>query len=167
VAIRVVDSKTKIRESITYEQLWQESGYLACHLLKEDIQKGDRVMIVYPLNAQIEYMACFIACMRIGAILVSIYPPNPKNLGPDLIKFEKFVHNAGGTKVLTTSEYKRFVQVSSITKKWVIPVKNWIATDKLMKKKVDMNQFVNVIAKDDDLVFIQYTSGSTGILILI
>jgi acyl-CoA synthetase (AMP-forming)/AMP-acid ligase II len=162
-AIQVVNSKCGIEETVTYSKLWELTGRLAMHLLKEGIKKGDRVMIIYPNTAQVEYLVTFLACMRVGVVPVSIYPPNPQKLDQDLVKFQHFVSNAGVTKALTTSEYKRFVQMSSLTKNWAIPSKSWLSTDTLVKKKITIEEdLVNFKALDDDLIFIQYTSGSTG-----
>jgi acyl-CoA synthetase (AMP-forming)/AMP-acid ligase II len=166
-AIQVVNSKCTIAETLTYSQLWEETGRLAMHFLKEGIQQGDRVMIVYPNTAQVEYLVAFVACIRVGVVPVSIYPPNPQKIDQDLIKLEHFVSNAGATRAITTSEYKRFVQMSCLTKKWAIPAKYWLSTDSLLKKKIQVDpDKVSFQAKDEDLVFIQYTSGSTGFIIL-
>jgi acyl-CoA synthetase (AMP-forming)/AMP-acid ligase II len=123
-AIQVVSSKCEIEETVTYSQLWEDTGRLAMHFLKEGIQKGDRVMIIYPNTAQVEYLIAFLGCLRIGVVPVSIYPPSPQKLDSDLIKFEHFVSNAGAKRSITTAEYKRFVQMSSLTKKWAIPSKH-------------------------------------------
>jgi acyl-CoA synthetase (AMP-forming)/AMP-acid ligase II len=51
-AIQVVDRKCAISETITYAQLWNQTGLLAAHYTKKGLQKGDRVMIIYPNTAQ-------------------------------------------------------------------------------------------------------------------
>jgi acyl-CoA synthetase (AMP-forming)/AMP-acid ligase II len=162
-AIQIVNGKSTIEKSITYAQFWENTGTLAAHFLKEGIKKSERVMIVYPNTAQLEYFTAFVACLRVGIVPVSIYPPNPQKIDQDLVKFDHFVSNAGAICAITTTEYKRFVQISSMTKKWSIPTKNWLATDSLLKKKIEYNEEdVCFTADDDDVMFIQYTSGSTG-----
>jgi acyl-CoA synthetase (AMP-forming)/AMP-acid ligase II len=162
-AIHVVNAKCNVQEVVTYAELWQKTGILATHFLKEGFKKGDRVMIIYPNTAQTEYLLAFLACLRIGIVPVSIYPPNPQKIDQDLLKFSHYVENAGATKAITTAEYKRFVQLSSMTKTWAIPSKNWWATDKLVQKKIKVNEEATFYTPhDEDLMFIQYTSGSTG-----
>jgi acyl-CoA synthetase (AMP-forming)/AMP-acid ligase II len=111
-------------------------------------------------------LIAFLACLRVGVIPVSIYPPNPKKLDQDLIKFSQFVSNAGATHAITTTEYKRFVQISSLTKAWPLPPNKWLSTDDFLKKKLKYKEEdVFFKAEEDGLMFIQYTSGSTGKLV--
>jgi acyl-coenzyme A synthetase/AMP-(fatty) acid ligase len=94
---------------------------------------------------------------------VSVYPPNPKKLEQDLRKFQVFIENAQCDKAITTQEYKRFVQISSVTTKWPAGIKNWLATDSLIATKIKVDKTkINHRADDDEIAFIQYTSGSTG-----
>jgi acyl-CoA synthetase (AMP-forming)/AMP-acid ligase II len=163
-AINVVNAKCNVQEVVTYAEVWEKTGILATHFLKEGLKKGDRVMIIYPNTAQTEYLLAFLACLRVGIVPVSIYPPNPQKIDQDLVKFQHYVNNAGATTAITTAEYKRFVQLSSVTKTWAIPSKNWWATDKLVQKKIKIDEVATFYnPTDDDLMFIQYTSGSTGL----
>ena len=161
--MNLIDSKLSIKASLTYGQFWEQSGILATHLLNEGLCAQDRVMIIYPITSILEYFTAFVACLRIGVVPVSIYPPNPKKLKKDLPKFESFLENAQSSIAITTSEYKLFVQVSSLTNKWPSGIKKWLATDSLVKKSVVVDEAaVNYDHSDSDLTFIQYTSGSTG-----
>jgi acyl-CoA synthetase (AMP-forming)/AMP-acid ligase II len=159
----LLDSKGFIKKSLTFGQFWQQTGLLATHLFNEGLKPQERVMIIYPITSILEYFTAFVACIRIGVVPVSIYPPNPKTLKKDLVKFEAFLENAQSTVAITTAEYKRFVNVSSLTNKWPASVKKWIATDSLLKKSIAVNDDVlNFEHSDSDLMFIQFTSGSTG-----
>ncbi len=92
-----------------------------------------------------------------------MYPPSPTKLKSDLKKFAAFVENGQCDKAITTVEYKRFVQLSSVTTKWPMAIKKWIATDALIKKKIAVDhKKVFHIADPNEIAFIQYTSGSTG-----
>jgi acyl-CoA synthetase (AMP-forming)/AMP-acid ligase II len=51
-AIQVVDGNCNISMTITFAQLWNQTGQLAAHFLKEGIRSGERVMIFYPNTAQ-------------------------------------------------------------------------------------------------------------------
>ena len=74
-----------------------------------------------------------------------------------------FIENAQCDKAITTLEYKRFVQLSSLTTKWPAGIKKWLATDSLVKAKVKVDESkIYHMAGDEEIAFIQYTSGSTG-----
>ncbi len=168
MAIRTISVKGDIKTSLTYAQIWENTGILASHYLKEGLKPQDRVLIVYPITAVLEYVTAFIACLRIGVTPVSIYPPNPSKLEQDLKKFAVFIENAKCDKAITTAEYKRFVTLSSLTTKWPPGIIKWLATDSLVKKrvKVDSSSLVHQAAKED-IAFIQYTSGSTGFIFVL
>lgn len=120
-------------------------------------------MVIYPITAVLDYLISFIACLRIGVIPVSVYPPNPKKLDQDLKKFTIFLENAQSEFVITTLEYKRFVQISSATRAWPKGIKKWLATDALLKVNIKVNEDqTNYDPGPNDIAFIQYTSGSTG-----
>jgi amino acid adenylation domain-containing protein len=158
VALCVLDSKTAIKRQYTYEEVWVESGKVVSLLLSWNLNPGDRVLVIYPLHAVDEFLFAFIGCLRIGVVPVSIYPPNPNQIDKDLIKLDRFVNNADCEYALTTSEYKRFVDISSLLNKW--PKLTWVVTDGFFKKSPAEDSYF--LHKDDDLMFIQYTSGSTG-----
>jgi acyl-CoA synthetase (AMP-forming)/AMP-acid ligase II len=163
LALHMLSSKGLVMKEQTYGQLWEESGVLAMHLLLQGLFQGDKVMILYPPTSVIEYLTAFVACLRIGVVPVSVYPPSPKTLAKDLFKLENFIENSNATFAITTLEYKRFVQVSSVTFTWPKAIKKWLATDQLVKQKIKVKESkVNHQAADDEIAFIQYTSGSTG-----
>ncbi|KAI8915946.1 hypothetical protein EDD86DRAFT_268132 [Gorgonomyces haynaldii] len=161
VCFTMLDPKAEVRAKMTYSELWQQSGVLASHLLSKGLKAGDRVVFLYPIFNVIDYMVAFLGCLRIGVVIVSIYPPNPKRLDGDLKKLQVFLQNSGATVALTTLEYKRFYQLSSITKKWPEGLREWVATDAIVSKS-KMEAFVEHEPTDDQVSFIQYTSGSTG-----
>jgi acyl-CoA synthetase (AMP-forming)/AMP-acid ligase II/acyl carrier protein len=149
--------------SITRIEMERNSVRLAAHLLRKGLQKGDSVMLMFPVHAVIDYMTAFLACMRLGIVVISIYPPNPAKLDTDLKKFQNFLENSGATVAITTQEYKRFVSVSTKVRKWPNQIKEWIAADELAKKNINAPLgFRNAELAETDPVLIQYTSGSTS-----
>ncbi|KAJ3370413.1 hypothetical protein HDU91_006267 [Kappamyces sp. JEL0680] len=162
-ALVMLDAKGNTRKTVSYKKLWTDSGILATHFLNEGMKPKQRVMIMYPITSVIEYLTAFVACLRIGVTPVSIYPPNPAKIDQDLKTFAVFLDNAQSAMAITTLEYKRFVQISSLTKTWPPGIKKWLATDQLVKQSVAVTESRVVhLATDDELAFIQYTSGSTG-----
>jgi acyl-CoA synthetase (AMP-forming)/AMP-acid ligase II len=159
-----LDKNGDITQELTSSEFVCQSKNIAAHLLQKGIQKGDRVLVIYPVDDVIDYLLAFVACMRIGAVVVSIYPPNPTKLNTDLPKFQNFINNSAATVALTNTVYKRFVQVSSKLRKWPKEINEWIATDSLAKKHLKLPKgFCNVQLGPKELIFIQFTSGSTGI----
>jgi acyl-CoA synthetase (AMP-forming)/AMP-acid ligase II len=163
--LHFLNKKGDIARSLTSQEFVTQSRNISAHFLKKGIKQGDKVLVIYPPASVVDYLLAFVACMRIGAVIVSIYPPNPAKLDTDLPKFQNFINNSGAQIALTTTEYKRFVQVSSKLRKWPKEIKEWIATDSLSKKSMELPiGFQNVQLDPKELIFIQYTSGSTGIL---
>jgi acyl-CoA synthetase (AMP-forming)/AMP-acid ligase II len=62
---------------MTYAKFWKQTAKLSMHFLNEGLKPQQRVMIIYPITSILEYFTAFVACLRIGVVPVSIYPPNP------------------------------------------------------------------------------------------
>eukprot|EP00961_Rhodomonas_salina_P079791 1072310-Rhodomonas_salina.1 len=149
-------------KSFTRAQLWEYSGTVASMLVKN--QRGDRWMVVFPFG--IEWIVSFLACLRIGAVVVSVYPPDPQRLARYVPKFAHFVQDSGSRIVLTVTKYKQLVTSTSLIRKWPAGVK-WIATDPFFvssskPSKPPSMEIFDIRVKPEDLAFIQCTSGSTG-----
>jgi acyl-CoA synthetase (AMP-forming)/AMP-acid ligase II len=158
IAIRKLNKKGDVTSSLTYQDLCEQSKRCGARLLEKGIRPGQLVLVVYSVYDVLEYLIAFMGCLRVGIVPVSIYPPNPKNLDSDLKKLDMFLKNSGATIALTTSEYKRFVQVSSKLRAWP-HVSQWIATDRPFHSPTHIEDHVYT---ETSLVFVQYTSGSTG-----
>jgi len=157
-----LDKHANVVNSFTRKQLNQYSKNLA-YMLKEKhgIRPGDRIMIVYPFG--IDFVVSMLACWRIGVVVVSVYPPNPRKLAVDIEKFTHFVQDCSAKVALTTSTFKRVVQASKMThRNWPKGLK-WIATDSYSSSNEvpsGWNQWHEI--QLEELALIQYTSGSTG-----
>eukprot|EP00978_Attheya_sp_CCMP212_P028707 scaffold99901_cov35-Attheya_sp.AAC.2 len=160
-----LDEKTNVVKSFTHKQLWTASRNVAYKLVtKHGIKRGDRAMIIYPLG--IDFLVAFVACMRVGIIVVSVYPPNPNKLQKDVPKFEHFAVDSGVTIALTTNNYRTAIRI----KPWIKWPKgiNWVTTDSASTSRDTVPVGWDGWHEDEahnskhDVVFLQYTSGSTG-----
>eukprot|EP01134_Creolimax_fragrantissima_P002310 CFRG2310T1 len=164
MSMTFLDSKSEVQKSFTRGEIWAHSGYVAEKMVtKYGIKAGDRVMIVYPPG--IDFVVALVACLRLGIVLVSVYPPNPKKLDVDIPKFAHFVSDSGSRVALTTKAFKRLVNISNRTKQWPKCLQ-WVSTDEY-KPIGEIKQQSTVAGIDQkrhssDLAIIQYTSGSTG-----
>ena len=152
VVLKWFDDKGKQANSRTYRELWKKSGSIAAELGKQGIQKGERVMLVFPFG--LEFMDGLIGCMRAGVIKVSVYPPNPEKLDIDIPKFEHFVRDSGSKVVITTLSYYIATCIKSPLGRGKWPELKWIKGDR------SKGEYTEEI--EEEIAFIQYTSGSTG-----
>lgn len=116
--------------------------------------RGDRVMISYPFG--LEFLAGMFGCMRAGIVPCSIYPPNPSKLSSDIPKFERFALDAGAKFALSTMSFMWLMRGAKIFYSMSV---RWLATDNLLP----VADFEGVEINPEDIGFIQYTSGSTGV----
>jgi acyl-CoA synthetase (AMP-forming)/AMP-acid ligase II len=135
-------------ETITYGRFWEASGRYAAGLAGAGVRAGDKVALIYPTCA--EFFATFFGALRIGAVPVPLYP----TLGVE-----------GTANILRASDA---VAVASI---------GWFRSG--VDASVALADNVRVVLeppdldvesaappletpREEDLAFIQYTSGSTG-----
>eukprot|EP00286_Rhodomonas_abbreviata_P011308 CAMPEP_0181336432 /NCGR_PEP_ID=MMETSP1101-20121128/27422_1 /TAXON_ID=46948 /ORGANISM="Rhodomonas abbreviata, Strain Caron Lab Isolate" /LENGTH=176 /DNA_ID=CAMNT_0023446739 /DNA_START=203 /DNA_END=729 /DNA_ORIENTATION=+ len=120
----------------SWAELWHFSGMLGEKLVaSQGVKRGDRVMIVYPFG--LDFIIAFLACIRVGIIVVSVYPPNPARLAGDIAKFRHFVEDCQATIALTTRKYSVMVRYTSMLHKWPKNL-TWISTDVYSRGKVPL-----------------------------
>ena len=145
--------------SLTYQQLNTQVRAIAAHL-QSFITPQDRILVVYPYTAGLEFIASFFGCICAGAIAVTSNPP----LNNDAIaKLQERVQSSEPKAILTTESFLQQIQEKLGKNPDLAPKLKqlpWIATDKITffeapkwrEPKIDPNT----------LAFFQYTSGSTG-----
>lgn len=128
--------------SLTYQQLWEKSEILACHI---KIAGGGvkRPIIVYGHKHPLMVVA-FIACAKAGIAYVPIDVNMPKN------RIENIIDSVKPMMILTTDgleQYKDYVFLD-------------ITKEHLYEEK--MKAAESSWVKADDIFYIIFTSGSTG-----
>lgn len=156
----------KVESTLTYQNLKTRLKEVACRLLAEGIQPGDRAVLVYPPS--LDYMVAFLACLQAGIVAVPVFPPNPSRRDT-LSMFSSIVASSGATHALTSTSYNHMKKLASIkdvvarfarpTALWPDNLK-WVATND--GKKVDGTKVSLSSPNLSDLAFLQFTSGSTS-----
>lgn len=149
----LVDGETE-GVSITYEELDQKARDIAATL--EGMKAtGERALLLYPPG--LEFITAFFGCLYAGVIAVPVYPPR-RNQG--LSRLQAIATDAQAKFALTTTSVLISIE-QRFSEEPALAALHCIDTDNLTS-----NQFLDwqVLTFDDNqLAFLQYTSGSTGI----
>ena len=165
-----LDSNCNINDSYTYSELDKATTALAYHLLNDcKLSKGDRVLLVF--FPGLAFTASLLACFKAGLIAVPVFPPDPSKLQKDLHHFVSIQRSSGAQIALTHGLYdyakkivrlKDFFTNSSNSSSW--PELRWIQVDNVLASGKTKASTVALPPPptDDDIAFLQYTSGSTS-----
>lgn len=144
---------------ITYGELDRRARAIATSL-QTRLSGGDRVLLVYPYDAGIEFIAAFLGCLYAGVVAVPSHPPRNRYAFDDL---SARFRSADTQTILTPTSLRSPLQRQfaahasgsdpSAEYDWRVPeaVPDEAAVD-----------WKPPILPDDALAFLQYTSGSTG-----
>src|SRR5215468_5787707 len=135
-------------ETVTYAQLWHESGRYAAGLREAGVDRGDKVCLIYPTCK--EFFFTFFGALRLGAVPVPLYP----TLG---VQATANVFRDSEAKVATTiGWFRKGVEESQAA----APEMRHVLEPQDLEVDGPAPSFPSVMATDT--AFIQYTSGSTG-----
>ena len=158
-----VDSQSGLR--LSFSELNSRCNQLANGLLELGIQKGDRVAIMMMNSA--EFFESYFAIAKIGGVVV---PLNWRLVADEL---EFILKDSGSTTLLFGDEFLDLVtDLNSRGEK--TDIRNWLhssESDSESHFSVDYEQMRQaqsaieppIIGRDDDLLYIMYTSGTTGL----
>ncbi|MCW8399524.1 alpha/beta fold hydrolase [Legionella sp. PATHC038] len=166
------------REQLSYSKLQSEALSLAWLIMK-NTKQGDRALLIYPPG--LEFVIAFFACAYAGVISVPSYPPFNQGL---IEKLQGIIVDAQPRILLTSQElYKKLYNLKILKKVMqFLPIKkfliyilgkqseqlNWdVEKIKLINcssNRINSSSHLEFNASDpDSTVFLQYTSGSTGV----
>ncbi len=149
-------------DEITFGALHSRAESIAA-VLQKKIRPSDRVLLLY--QPGIEYIASFFGCLYAGVIPVPAYPPDSRNLK----RLVAIMKDAQAVYALSTSKIVDYVNnlsnnsISNEVRKQSVAFLEtitWIPTDTILTEKENAYQQIERMA--EDIVFLQYTSGSTG-----
>jgi len=135
-------------ETVTYGRLWAQSGRYAAGLARAGVHPGDRVCLIYPTCA--EFFYTFFGALRLGAVPVPLYP----TLGVEATA--RILRDAEAVGVATIGWFRKGVDESVA----LAPGAGIVVEPPDLE--VDAPPPPTAAPAEDDLAFLQYTSGSTG-----
>jgi O-succinylbenzoate-CoA ligase len=146
----------------TFAELDARANRIAHVLLSKGVQKGDRVALLV-MNG-VEYIESYFGAAKIGAVMV---PLNWRLVADEL----DFIIGDSGSVVLVYGE--EFDDAANALHGRDLPVRNWIRIGNAERPDwaEDYDQLCadaptaepEIVGSDDDLLFIMYTSGTTGL----
>jgi acyl-CoA synthetase (AMP-forming)/AMP-acid ligase II len=171
-----LDDRGKIVDSYTYSELERVTDILGAHLLTNcQLKPGDRALLVFVPG--LDFMVSLLACFKAGIIAVPVFPPDPFKLKKDMHHFVSIQQSSGADTALTHGVYnsaKKYAKLSSMFSsstgvKWPDHLR-WVVLDDILTRakknqRVDASIIKTLPPKakaDDQIAFLQYTSGSTS-----
>jgi acyl-CoA synthetase (AMP-forming)/AMP-acid ligase II len=148
------DGEIKAKE-ISYQELDRQARAIALKLkLKSLVTPGSRAVLIYSYNGALEFIAAFFGCLYAGVVAIPTHPPQNhlsiNNLYGKLASSQAEI-------ILTEKNFlsKLKSQLSNLDQKIL-----WMATDEVNYSLAEEWQETEI--NKDNLAFLQYTSGSTG-----
>jgi acyl-CoA synthetase (AMP-forming)/AMP-acid ligase II len=133
---------------VYYGQLWRESERYAAGLRRFGVERGDKVCLIYPTCA--EFFYTFFGALRLGAVPVPLYP----TLGVEATA--NVFRDSEAKAVITIGWFRKGVEESAAG---AANIRHVLEPSDL---EADAPAPAFPVTREDDIAFIQYTSGSTG-----
>lgn len=144
------------RVNISFKTMHAAARRVASNLAKKGIKKGDAVALMLPTSE--EYFFCFMGIMYLGAVPVALYPPSrPAQLVDHLERHAEILKNADAVTLIT--DRQSLGRLGQLLKLGAGMVSVVDANHDLL---ANHNHLDDISLTENDLAFIQYTSGSTG-----
>jgi len=146
-----------LREAcLSYGELERRSSAIAAKLQSLDAA-GERVLLVYPPG--LEFICSWFGCAQAAAIPVAVPPPQSARARRFASNAAAIARDAQPTVVLTTAPLEEQLGVL-LAEAGGLPTVRWLITDRLVWDEYATGVDKPVVT-DDDVAFLQYTSGST------
>ena len=159
-----LDINGNVKQSYTYSEFLNRTDSIASHIYENyNLKPGDRILLAYPPG--LEIICAFFACVKLGLIPVPVYPPSAQGFQTALYKMEFIANDCGALAVLTDSTYYWSIKVNFVRKNTerfnlksnLIEKLTWIVSDESIN-----SGFKSFQKSHSDILFLQYTSGSTN-----
>jgi 1-acyl-sn-glycerol-3-phosphate acyltransferase len=141
---------------VSYQKLKAQALNVAAGLINAGIEPGDCVAIMLPTST--DYFYSFFGILYARAIPVPIYPPaRIQQIEDHLNRHASILNNAQAKLLITVPEAK---PLAHLLKLQVPSIDSVVTCHDLENASTTPDVGV---AKSDDIAFLQYTSGSTGV----
>jgi acyl-CoA synthetase (AMP-forming)/AMP-acid ligase II len=156
----LADGETS-QQTLTYLQLHQQAVQIASYL-QSFLSPGDRVLVVYPYSAGLEFIAAFFGCLYAGAIAVTDNPP----VSPQaIVKLQTRLESSQCRAILSTKALIEQLKIQFSVEKEEETRRGtslrWVATDDLLDQNLAIDWQKPPI-NGDTVAFLKYNSGSPG-----
>lgn len=168
-----LDIDGRVTQSYTYASFFQRTTDIAAHIRRTHrMQVGDRVLLAYPPG--LEIICAFFACVRLGLVPVPVYPPSSHGFQAALYKMNFIAKDSGASAVLTDRSYYwsmtlnrtrdriSSLSLSSLSLSSFSRRRDAVSTLKWIVSTNADSGCSGVEEAHCDLLFLQYTSGSTS-----
>jgi acyl-CoA synthetase (AMP-forming)/AMP-acid ligase II len=151
IAFTYLDRGEQDEAHLTWVELDRRARAIAA-ALRERMAPGDRAILIYPTG--LDFIEAFWGCLYAGIVAVPV--PEPFH-SKQIARYGAILADAGTHRILTSAA------AESTLKQWFGSDDRleWVATDRIRSEWADRWRFPTL--SGEDLAFIQYTSGSTGL----
>jgi non-ribosomal peptide synthetase-like protein len=166
---RWVDHRGRETDKYTYKSFESAVGTIANQILSSwGMQGGQTVILAYPPG--LAFITAFFACLKAFVVAVPVYPPDPRQLEKTLVPLQQIAQDSAATHALTSASYYTASITAAVSRMWATsqvqwPALQWHVTDSIVPSFAGVFASASSsasCARSDTLVFLQYTSGSTG-----
>ena len=156
---RFCDATGRITDEYTYGEFDRTTRAAASMLLTHhQLKPGDRALLVY--QPGLDFIVAFFACMRAGILSVPVYSPAPIDTDGGLERLDVIRRDSGAKVGLTSESLLGTIGATNTryARRGLTPSKfRWVSTD-----RVPENGNLTIPDNPNPVLFLQYTSGSTG-----
>jgi acyl carrier protein len=144
---------------VSYQELWHEAELIATGLQHFGLAPGESTLIMLPTGR--EYFFSFFGVLLAGGIPVPVYPPGRlKQIEEHLLRHSAIANNCLARIMITVAEAKQFAKLMHTR---AVNLRHVVTrADLLEAADGSAAAFRRPVLKKDNIAFLQYTSGSTG-----
>jgi len=150
--------ETDSKQVYTYRDADLESARLACFLIAQGLQPGDRVSA--QLDKSPEALWLYLACLRAGVVF------HPLNTAYQSAELGYFLANAEPSLVVCSSDRKELMTELASSDTQILTLnadgRGTLVNGAALVQEQDIADFVSVHREPDDLAALLYSSGTTG-----
>lgn len=145
--------------TLTYATLDLQARAIAA-AIQALTERGTNILVVYPYDAGLEFVAAFFGCLYAGVVAVT---DNPPHKAAGIAKLQIRAQASAATVLISTAGFLDHLKSQLQKNPDLAPHLHtlpWLATDTVATDQA--SAWVQPELETDTLAFLQYTSGSTG-----